>query len=289
MSVGSPPSSPSSSSDAPTGPRWQPLNSRQRRIAGVLVEKAKTVPDSYPMTINGIVNGCNQKSNRDPHMDLSEDDVEQVLQELRGLGVVVEVQTSASRVPKYKHLLYEWLGVDKVEMAVITELLLRGPQTLGDLRARASRMEPIADQGTLHNLLKSLIAKKLVLELTPPGRGQIVTHNLYKDRELPELRARYANHVVSPGGSSDDQDSGPAPSGPAHSTPAHTSAAHSGSSSGGVSGGPASASAGRASSGFTPGVTLDMFAEVRVEVAELRAEVSRLRRELEELRAKWES
>ena len=232
-------------------PKWQPLNSRQRRVAGVLIEKAKTVPDSYPMTLNSIVNGCNQKSNRDPHLELTEEDVEQVIEELRGMGAVVELQGSG-RALKYKHNLYDWLGVDKVEIAVMAELLLRGEQTIGELRGRAARMEPIADLPALQPVLKSLIEKKLVLELTAGGRGQLVTHNLYKDRELTELRAHYAAH---PPTSSPDRAEVPR-------TPAAA---------------PRPAS-------FTPGVTSDMFAELRVEVAELRAEVARLRNDVRELR-----
>lgn len=248
--------SPPSAGDATSSRRWQSLSPRARRIAGVLIEKAKTVPDSYPMTINGLVTGANQKSNRDPHMELSDDDVEQVLGELRALGAVVEVQGSG-RALKYKHNLYEWFGVDKVEIAVLTELLLRGPQTLGDLRSRASRMEPIPDQGTLQNILRALLTKGLVMELTPPGRGQIVTHNLYKDRELPELRARYAGHVSS---GQDDEPTVPAPVASASSSHVSTPPIRH----------------------ATPGnVTLDMFAELRVEVAELRAEVARLRAQLQ--------
>ncbi len=232
--------------------RWQPLSPRQRRVAGVLIEKAKTVPDSYPMTINGLISGCNQKSNRDPHMELTEEDIEQVLEELRGMGAVVEVQGSG-RVPKFKHNLYEWFGLDKVEIAVLAELLLRGPQTLGELRTRASRMEPIPDQGTLQNLLRNLQARNLLLELTPPGRGQVVTHNVYKERELPELKVRYAGYRAPSGDADDD-------------------------------GGPPAASPSVAARSAPPaGVTLDMFAELRVEVAELRAEVARLRSELQKV------
>ena len=175
--------------------KWQPLNGRQRRVLGVLVEKAKTTPDAYPMTINGLTTGANQKSNREPVMALTQDDVEQVLEELRGLGAVVEVQ-GGGRVPKYKHLAYEWLGVDKVELAVMAELLLRGEQTLGELRARAARMEPIADQGALKPVVDSLLKKNLMIALTPEGRGQIISHNLHKERELVELRARFAGYVA---------------------------------------------------------------------------------------------
>src|SRR5438046_9436571 len=146
------------------------LSHRQRRVFGVLVEKAKTTPDAYPMTINGLVAGCNQKSNREPQMNLSSDDVEQVLEELRGMGAVTEVQGSG-RVAKYRHHAYEWLGVEKTELAVMTELMLRGEQPLGELRGRAARMEPIIDLATLKPLGDSLVKKGLMSELTSPRRG----------------------------------------------------------------------------------------------------------------------
>lgn len=256
----------SSAAPASEAPKWQPLNSRQRRVVGVLVEKAKTVPDSYPMTMNAIITGCNQKNNRDPQMDLSEDDVQQALDGLRGIGAVTEVQNSG-RVPKFRHHMYEWLGVDKVEIAVMTELLLRGEQTVGELRGRAARMEPIADVAALQAILKSLVAKKLVLELTPPGRGQIVTHNLYKERELAEIRAHVATLPAATTGGRDDDDDAPVrPTSGSTSTGAHVTA-------------PRSPSGG----GFSAGVTTDMFAELKVEVAELRAEVARLRNEVQDL------
>ena len=170
--------------------KWKPLTAIQRRVAGVLVEKAKTTPDQYPLSLNALTSGCNQKSNRDPQMNLAPDQVEQALEQLREMGAVVEVQ-SGGRVPKYKHCLYEWLGVDKAEIAVMAELMLRGEQTVGELRGRAARMEPIADLNALRPILRSLIAKGLVLELTPEGRGQMVAHALYHEKELAALRDRY--------------------------------------------------------------------------------------------------
>lgn len=94
-------------------------------------------------------------------------------------------------MPKFRHLLYEWLGVDKVELAVMGELLLRGAQTEGELRGRASRMEPIADLNVLRGILQSLRAKRLVIDVTPPGRGQIISHNLYEPEELERLKDRH--------------------------------------------------------------------------------------------------
>lgn len=174
-------------------PPWLPLSRMQRRVAGVLIEKSKTTPDVYPMTINGIKTASNQKSNRSPQMDLREDQVEETLYELRKLGSVIEVQ-SGGRVPKFKHELYEWLGVEKVELAVMAELLLRGEQSLGDLRGRASRMDRIEGVSELKPIVRGLIKQGLMIELTPPGRGQIVTHNLYQPDELQRLRAEHGNY-----------------------------------------------------------------------------------------------
>jgi uncharacterized protein YceH (UPF0502 family) len=179
----------------------------QRRVAGVLVEKAKTTPEAYPMTLNALTNGCNQKSNRSPQMNLSTEEVEDTLDELRELGVVLEVQ-GGGRVAKYRHLMYEWLGVSKTEMAVMTELLLRGEQTVGELRSRASRMEPIASLNDLKPILQSLMEKKLVVSLTPEGRGQLVTHALYTDREFDAVKSRAGAQVAA---TSSDARSGAVP------------------------------------------------------------------------------
>lgn len=171
--------------------RWRPLAAIDRRVIGVLIEKAKTTPDAYPMSLNSIVAGCNQKSNRCPVMNLAGDDVETSLERLRGLGAVGLVQ-GYGRVAKYRHYLYEWLGVDKVELAVMAELLLRGPQTEGELRAHAARMEPIRDLGELRPVLASLKAKGLLLPLTPEGRGYMVTHALYPAEEMERVKAQFA-------------------------------------------------------------------------------------------------
>lgn len=182
------------SAEVPASPppqhRWQPLSSIDRRVVGVLAEKAKTTPDIYPMSLNAIVTGCNQKSNRWPLVQYEPDEVEESLDRLRQVGAVGLVE-GYGRVQKYRHYLYEWLGVDKVEIAVMTELLLRGDQTLGELRARAARMEPIADLAALLPIVESLKTKGLVIAITPEGRGHVVTHALYKPRELEAIRAKY--------------------------------------------------------------------------------------------------
>ncbi|HEY2839339.1 MAG TPA: DUF480 domain-containing protein, partial [Pirellulales bacterium] len=174
-----------------TPPRWQPVRATDRRVLGVLVEKAKTTPDAYPLSLNALVTGANQKNNRAPLTQLTSDDVEESVDRLRQLGAVAAVQGS-SRVARYRHYMYEWLGVDKVELAIMAELLLRGAQTVGELRGRAARMEPIADLSALRPLLESLTAKGLVQSLSPDGRGQVVTHTLYLPEEMEKVHRQHA-------------------------------------------------------------------------------------------------
>jgi len=179
-----------SESTPAAGPKWRQLERIERRVAGVLVEKAKTTPDNYPLSTNALVNGCNQKNNRFPQMTLDEDQVTDALDSLRKSGAVALIQGDG-RVEKYRHLLYDWLGVDKFEMAVMAELLLRGAQTLGELRGRAARMEPIKGIAELGPIVESLRAKGLLIFLTSPGRGGVVTHNLYQPQELAKVRAEH--------------------------------------------------------------------------------------------------
>lgn len=166
-------------------------------MLGVLIEKAKTTPAGYPMTVNSIVTGCNQKNNRDPLTALDDADVENALNDLIDLRAA-EMIDWVGRVPKYRHLAYDWLAVSKVELAVLGELMLRGAQALGELRGRASRMEPVKDLAALKPIVDGLVQRRLMIELTPPGRGQIVSHNLYPADELEEVRAS-ASGAGSPG------------------------------------------------------------------------------------------
>ncbi len=181
----------------------KPLSQRQRRILGVLMEKARTTPDAYPLTLNGLVTGCNQKSNRHPLMDLTSEQVEDELEKMRAAGLVAEVQGSG-RVPKYRHFGYDYMQVKGAEAAIMTELLLRGEQTAGELRTRASRFENIADLHILQSLLDSLMARGLVVALTPAGRGQLLTHNLYLPEELTRLKQLTGNRQPVSSHSIDD-------------------------------------------------------------------------------------
>ena len=224
------------------------LDATQRRVLGVLIEKSKTTPGGYPMTVNAIVAGCNQKNNRDPLTALDDADVENALNDLINLGVA-EIIDWVGRVPKYKHLAYDWLSVGRGELAVLGELLLRGAQSLGELRGRASRMEPIADLSALKPIVDELVQSGLMIELTPPGRGQIVSHNLYPREELDELRVRVSGlDSVAAGVQARGQVASEAPGRPSEPPPTGNA-----------------------------------------EIAELRAEVAELRRRVQDLEEKLDS
>jgi uncharacterized protein YceH (UPF0502 family) len=165
-------------------------------LLGVLIEKQKTTPDAYPMSVNALVTGSNQKSNRDPILELEEDDVEEALGRCKGRGLVMKIV--GGRVDRWRHLLYDAWHVDKVELAILAELLLRGPQTEGELRTRASRMEPIEDLDALRAKLRPLVERNLVHYLTPEDRrGAVLTHGFHDPRELDRLRTHYASAAAS--------------------------------------------------------------------------------------------
>ncbi len=164
------------------------LSRDERRVLGVLVEKAKTTPDAYPLTLNALVTGSNQKSNRDPVLTLTDADAEVAMDGLKKKGLAQQI-VGGGRVDRFRHVVYDALQVDKVQLAILAELLLRGPQTEGELRSRAGRMEPIADLEALRSQLRALAQRGLVVYLTPEGRrGTTVTHGLYPPEELDRLK-----------------------------------------------------------------------------------------------------
>jgi uncharacterized protein len=135
------------------------LTANEARVLGTLIEKAQTVPAQYPITLNSLVLGCNQKNNREPVTELSEDDVLDALDGLRRKKLAAEVMLSGSRVSKYRHLAREGLGVSTAQLVVLAELLLRGPQSLGELRGRASRMHPLESLESVQEILDSLLKR----------------------------------------------------------------------------------------------------------------------------------
>ena len=132
------------------------LTPAESRVLGVLIEKALTTPDQYPLSLNALVAGCNQKNNRDPVLTMTEDETFDALESLRGKQLVVRVDVANSRVHRYKHTAVETLHARTGEIAVLAELLLRGPQTLGELRGRASRMHPLESLDAVKDMLRAL-------------------------------------------------------------------------------------------------------------------------------------
>jgi uncharacterized protein len=136
------------------------LTPTEARVIGSLIEKQITTPDQYPLSLNALVNACNQKSNRDPVMELDESTVQSTLDALSKKHFTVEKSGFGSRVPKYQHRFcnteYGTLKFTPQELALVTELLLRGPQTPGELRSRASRMAPFTDVTEVESALEQL-------------------------------------------------------------------------------------------------------------------------------------
>ena len=148
------------------------LKSDECRVLGVLVEKAQTTPTQYPLTLNALLTGCNQKNNRDPVMNLSEDALLDAIDGLRAKGLIREVMLTGSRVQKFRHVAREAMEVSTSELVILAEMLLRGPQTIGELRGRASRMHPLESTEVVSNLLDHLMERPepMVKKIVPaPG------------------------------------------------------------------------------------------------------------------------
>jgi hypothetical protein len=143
------------------------LDEIEVRVLGALLEKEITTPAYYPLSLHALINACNQKSNRDPVMTLDESAVRQALDSLNEKRLAGQVTSADSRVPKYAHRLQEVFNFDRREMAVLCVLLLRGPQTPGELRGRTERMYKFADLGVVESALHRLMERDppLVMKL----------------------------------------------------------------------------------------------------------------------------
>ena len=142
------------------------LSLLQTRVLGVLVEKQRTVADTYPLTLNALTAGCNQKTSRDPLLDVSIADVQSALDELRSLSLLIE--TSGGRVMRYAHNIDRVLAIPSQAVAVLATLMLRGPQTVGELRTNCERLHRFADTSALEAFLAELSTRPagaLVAEL----------------------------------------------------------------------------------------------------------------------------
>jgi uncharacterized protein YceH (UPF0502 family) len=136
------------------------LSEVEARVLGSLIEKELTTPAYYPLSLNALVNACNQKSNRDPFMNLDEDAVREALRSLNQKELAGPADNMESRVKKYEHRLQEAFNFTRHEIAILCELLLRGPQTPGELRNRADRMHTFDDLGIVQSTLQRLMKRE---------------------------------------------------------------------------------------------------------------------------------
>jgi uncharacterized protein YceH (UPF0502 family) len=147
-------------------PALPALSLLETRVLGVLIEKQHTVPDTYPLTLNALVSGCNQKTSRDPVLDASDADVQATLDRLKALSLVVE--SSGGRVMRYAQNFGRVLGVPAQSVALLTVIMLRGPQTAGELRIHSERLHRFADTSSVEGFLHELATRPagaLVVEL----------------------------------------------------------------------------------------------------------------------------
>src|ERR1700750_3182834 len=158
------------------------LTAAEARLLGALVEKEVTTPDYYPLSLNALINACNQRSNREPVMDLDEDDTRQALHGLENKGLAGRARSADGRVTKYEHWLGEAFNFSRAETALICVLLLRGPQTPGELRGRSERLHEFVEIGDVTAGLQKLAERDpslvVLLPRQPGARESRYAHLL---------------------------------------------------------------------------------------------------------------
>jgi uncharacterized protein len=149
------------------------LSAAQLRVLGSLLEKQRTTPDVYPLSLNSLRLACNQSTNRDPVVDYDEERIRDALHRLERRGLTRLASGAGSRAPKYRHLLAEELPMDEAEQAIVCVLMLRGPQTPGELKQRGDRMHPFTELEDVHRTLERLIERGLAESLARrPGQKE---------------------------------------------------------------------------------------------------------------------
>jgi uncharacterized protein len=164
------------------------LSLLETRVLGTLYEKQHTVPDTYPLTLNALVSGCNQKTSRSPVMEASESEIQATLDSLKSANLVIE--SSGSRVARYSHNLERVLQVPSQSAAILTVLMLRGPQTVGELRINCERLHRFADISAVQGFLDELAARSLVVQLPrlPGARENRWAHLLSGTPKIDEAK-----------------------------------------------------------------------------------------------------
>jgi uncharacterized protein YceH (UPF0502 family) len=165
------------------------LSSTEIRVLGCLMEKHRTTPDQYPLSLNALRLACNQSTNRDPVVEYDDAVLRDALHRLERRGYTRLASGAGSRAPKYRHLLVEALPLEEDENAVLCVLMLRGPQTPGELKQRTERMHPFAGLGEVHETLNRLIGRGLAAALDRrPGQKERYTQLLGEDGEAGDGR-----------------------------------------------------------------------------------------------------
>jgi uncharacterized protein YceH (UPF0502 family) len=175
------------------------LSLLETRVLGVLVEKQHTVPDAYPLTLNALVSGCNQKTSRDPVIEASESEVQATIDRLKSLTLVME--SSGGRVMRYAHNAGKGLGLPPQSVALLTALFLRGPQTAGELRINTERLHRFGDILAVEGFLNELAEKSFVRELArqPGARETRWAHLLSGEPVVPAATAAPRSDAVAVG------------------------------------------------------------------------------------------
>jgi uncharacterized protein len=150
------------------------LSDIETRILGCLMEKEATTPDNYPLSLNALTSACNQLTNREPVMSLGEDQVKWAVNSLRQQSLVRAIQPSDARVMKFQHLLTEKLDLEQPARAVLCVLMLRGPQTLNEIKTRTNRLAEFTSPGDVEAVMRELISRELVVEMARrPGQKEV--------------------------------------------------------------------------------------------------------------------
>jgi len=175
------------------------LSDVEARALGALVEKEATTPEYYPLSLNALVNACNQKSNRDPVMTLDEDAVRSAIRTLNDIGFTRFASSVDSRVGKYEHRLNETFNFHRHEIAILCVLLLRGPQTPGELRTRTERMYAFEDLESVHSAL-NLLAKREppLVKVLPRQPGTKESRYAHLLSDVPETNTAQGESVPEP-------------------------------------------------------------------------------------------
>jgi uncharacterized protein len=176
------------------------LDAVEVRVLGCLIEKQRTTPDAYPLSLNALRLACNQSTNRDPVVHYDEETIRGALHRLGRRRFTRLASGHSSRAAKYRHLLDDELRLDREEQAVLAVLMLRGPQTPGELKQRTERMQAFSSIDDLNEVLTRLIDREMVAQLArrPGQKEERFAHRLSEDSDEPETVAAAPGAVVVP-------------------------------------------------------------------------------------------